>query len=285
MLPSPLHTDVLHPCCGFRLAAGFLHRCFRVLAPIPLEKLPQGLARVGCFVGRHLFRVADDDNTSSPLSALRAQIDDVVGRFYDFEVVLDNDDGVAAFDEAMQHVEELLNICKVQACCRLIQDVERAAGGSAAQLLGQLHALGLAAGKGGGRLAQSHIVHAHIPQGLQHMEDLGLVSEVFDGPADFHFKYLGYVLALILDLQGFAIEAFTFANFAFDPDIGQKIHLQAHRAVAFAGFASAPADVETEPPRLVRAQARIGQLRHERPDMIEDSDIRCGIGPGCAADG
>ena len=54
-------------------------------------------------------------------------------------------------------------------------------------------------------------------------------------------------------LQRFAIEAMPFADRAGDPDVGEEIHLQLVRAVAFARFAAAAVDVEAEAARLVAA--------------------------------
>ena len=52
-------------------------------------------------------------------------------------------------------IEQLAHVLEVQAGGGLVQDVERLAGLAALQLAGKLHALRLAAGQRGGRLAQA----------------------------------------------------------------------------------------------------------------------------------
>jgi hypothetical protein len=78
-------------------------------------------------------------------AAFGAEVDDPVGLLDDVEVVLDRDDGVAAVDEAVQDVDQLLDVGEVEAGGRLVEDVERAAAGLLAELVGELDALRLAA--------------------------------------------------------------------------------------------------------------------------------------------
>src|SRR5271156_1376144 len=53
-----------------------------------------------------LGRWAHGDDGAAGSAAPGAEVDDPVGFFDDVEVVLDGDDGVAAVDEAVQHVDE-----------------------------------------------------------------------------------------------------------------------------------------------------------------------------------
>jgi hypothetical protein len=68
--------------------------------------------------------------------------------------VLDDDDGVARVAQLVQHLEQQVDVGKVQAGGGLVQDVERAAGVALGQLQRQLDALRLAARQRGGALAQ-----------------------------------------------------------------------------------------------------------------------------------
>ena len=72
--------------------------------------------------------------TRPPRCRPRGQVDDPVGVLDDVEVVLDDDDGVALVDEALEHVEELADVLEVQTGRRLVEDVDRAAGGALLQL-------------------------------------------------------------------------------------------------------------------------------------------------------
>ena len=81
------------------------------------------------------------------------------------------------------------------------------------------------------------------------------------------------VLALEADLQRLAIEAMPLAHRAGDPHVGQKVHLQPVRAVAFAGFAATAGHVEAEPAFLVAAGFRLGQLRVQLANVVEHLDV------------
>src|SRR5579872_3974038 len=85
---------------------------------------PAGRARVGeCgpqvisgkrdIALRHLFRRPDSDEFSAAVAAFRSQIDDVVGRLDDVQIVLDDEHGIAELDEALQDVEQLVDVGKM----------------------------------------------------------------------------------------------------------------------------------------------------------------------------
>jgi hypothetical protein len=101
-------------------------------------------------VGRHLFGRAHATTVPPPAPPFGAHVDEPVGGFDDVQVVLDDDDGVARVAQLVQHLEQQVDVGKVQAGGGLVQDVERAAGVALAQLLRQLHALRLAARERGG---------------------------------------------------------------------------------------------------------------------------------------
>ena len=64
------------------------------------------------------------------------------------------------------------------------------------------------------------------------------------------------------------------AGVALDPHVGQEVHFDAQLPVAFAFFAAPAGHVETEPPRRVAAQFRLGQLGVERADQVEHAGER-----------
>jgi hypothetical protein len=78
--------------------------------------------------------------------------------------VLDDQHGVAGVDQAVEHREEAAHVLEVQAGGRLVQQVEGAAGVALGQLAGELDPLGLAAGQGGGRLAERDVAEADLDQ-------------------------------------------------------------------------------------------------------------------------
>ena len=109
-----------------------------------------------------LLRRALGDDVAAAVAALGAEVDDVVGVEHDVEVVLDDDDRVAAVDEALQHGEQVAHVLEAEAGGRLVEDVERAAGGAARELGRELDALGLAAGDGRGGLAERDVAEADV---------------------------------------------------------------------------------------------------------------------------
>ena len=68
----------------------------------------------------------------------------MVGGLDDFQIMLDHNDGVAGFHKLMKDFQQLLDVVEVKAGRRLVQDIQRAAGGALAQFLGELHPLRLA---------------------------------------------------------------------------------------------------------------------------------------------
>ena len=74
-------------------------------------------------------------------------------------------------DQLVQHLEELRHVVEVQAGGRLVEDVERAAGGAARQLLGELDALRLAARQRRRLLADMDVAEADAAQRLQLVAD------------------------------------------------------------------------------------------------------------------
>jgi hypothetical protein len=68
-----------------------------------------------------------------PRAALGPQIDDPVGAFDDVEIVLDDDNRVALLDELAEHLEQPPDVLEMQACGRLIENVERLARASPRQ--------------------------------------------------------------------------------------------------------------------------------------------------------
>jgi hypothetical protein len=96
----------------------------------------------------HVLGRAHGDDLAAAVAAFGTEVQQPVGGLHDVEVMLDDDHGVALVDQLVQHFQQLLGVLEVQAGGRLVEDVERAAGGALAELLGQLHALGLAARQG-----------------------------------------------------------------------------------------------------------------------------------------
>ena len=92
------------------------------------------------------------------------------------------------------------------------------------------------------------------------------------------------VQAVVLDLQDAALVARAFALFADQLHVGQKLHLDRHRAVALARLAAAARDVERKVPGRVAALLRLPRGGEQRADQVERLDVRHRIRTRRAAD-
>ena len=128
----------------------------------------------------HLRRALRDDLAPAD-TRLGAEIDDPVGALDHVNVVLDDDDGVAEIDEALQDFEQLPHIVEVQPRRRLVEQVQGLAGAGAGEFRSEFNPLRLAAGHRRGRLAQRHVTEAHVAERLQHDANFGDVAEEFEG--------------------------------------------------------------------------------------------------------
>ena len=83
-------------------------------------------------------------------------------------------------DEAVEHVEEFFYVVEVQAGGGLVQDVERAAGLAARKFAREFRALGFAAGKRGGGLAELDVAEADVHERFQLLLNRG---NIFQAPS------------------------------------------------------------------------------------------------------
>ena len=178
-----------------------------------------------------------------------------------------------------------MDVGRVQARRRLVEDVERLARRAARELCRELDALRLAARERRRRLAELDVAEADILDDLQLPRDARHIGEEVDGLVDRHVEDFGDVLALVADLERLAVVARALADLAGHVDVGQEVHLDLEDAVAFAGLAAAALDVEAEAAGLVAAHARFARLAEEVAYRIEYARVRRGIRARRAADG
>ena len=203
----------------------------------------------------------------------------------DVWIVFDDDDARAAVHQGVQHVDQLAHFVHVQAGGGLVQHVEGAGKALLAQFPADLDALGLAAGKGGGRLAQAEVVQAHFGQQIEFSLERHVGGEEVAGLAHAQVQHLGDVQPLPGHVQGFAVVALAAADFAGDEHVGQKVHFHADLAVAAAGFAAAAAHVEAEAAGFVAPFSGLLGGGEDGPDLVEDLGVGGRVGAGRAADG
>ena len=173
---------------------------------------------------------------------------------------------------------------EVQTRGRFVENIERAAGGPARQLLRQLHALRLAARQRRRLLPDLDVVEADAFQGFQLVAHARHGLEELRAFLDRHVEDVGDGLALELDLKRLAVVALALALVAGDVDVGQEMHLDLDQPVALAGLAAPTLDVERETPGLVAARPRLGQLGKPLADGREGPGVGRGIGARRAPD-
>jgi hypothetical protein len=64
------------------------------------------------------------DALAAFVASLRAEVDDMIGRFDHVQVVFDYDDGMADVDRAVQALQQPIDVREVQAGRRLVQNVQ-----------------------------------------------------------------------------------------------------------------------------------------------------------------
>ena len=225
-----------------------------------------------------------DDDLAAFVAAERAEVDDVVGVLHDVEVVLDDDDGVAGVDETVEDAKQGVGVLEREAGRRLVEDVERAAGGATRQLGGQLDALRLAAGERRRGLAEPDVAEADGLERLQLRSHLREGAEEVERLVDGHVQHVGDVLAVEEDLQRLAVVALALADLAGHGHVGQELHLDLDVAVAGAGLAAAALDVEGEATGRVAAHSRLRDGREELADGREGAGVGGRIRARRAAD-
>ena len=180
--------------------------------------------------------------------------------------MLDDEDRVAAVDEAMEDLEQLLDVGEVEPGRRLVEDVERPAGRPPRQLGRQLDPLRLAARQRRRRLAEVDVAEPDVVERLELGPDVRHRREEVERLGDRHLEDVGDRPALVVDLERLAVVALALADLARDVDVRQELHLDLEDPVALAVLAAAALDVEAEPARRVAADARLGDAGEELAD-------------------
>ena len=110
--------------------------------------------RVSFALTDYFFRGADCNDVAALFAAFRAKVDDVVGAFDDFEVVLNDDDGVTALQQCVEGIQQNVYVVEVKARGRFVKDEKCGPGLLRSKVVGKLNTLVLTAGKRRGCLSQ-----------------------------------------------------------------------------------------------------------------------------------
>src|SRR5207244_3755539 len=238
-----------------------------------LQNQFQGCPGIRRLTIRHLFRNAGADDSPAAGAAFRPQVDQPVGGLEDVQIVLNDDYGVPGINESMPDMQQLLDVVEVQAGGRLVENVEGLTGAAFAQLAGQLDSLGLPTGQRRRRLAELDVIQPHVVQRLQHRPDLGYVREMIQGLLHVHLQDFMDIFALEADLERLAVKAATFTDWTSHPHVGQEVHLQAIRAVAFTPLAAAARALKAKSLRFVTPTFVLRQLGVQGATVIVPLDV------------
>ena len=233
----------------------------------------------------HLFGGAGGEDISAAATALGSHVDDVIGEFDDVEIVLDDDDGVAAVYQSLQYVHQDTDVFEMQTGGRFVEDIERLASVALAEFGGEFYALALATGESGGGLTELDVTQSDILKGFDLLEDARHILEKLHSLIDGHVEHVGNTFPFIAHLERLAVVSFAVAHFAGHEYVGQNVHLDGSVAVARTFFASPTLNVERESAGFVAAYLSLGQVNEEVADVVEYAGVGGWIGARRAAQG
>ena len=170
-------------------------------------------------------------------------------------------------------MQELLNVTKMQAGSRFVQNIERAAGAGLGEFSREFHPLRLAAGKLRRRLAEREVAQAHIDERAKDASNLRHSIKKMGCISGTQFQNIRDRLAVPLGMQCFRGVASAFARLALDPHIWKKMHLHPALAESFTNFAAAARHVEAKRAGRKSACPRFRHLGKQRADVIEDTGV------------
>ena len=195
---------------------------------------------------RHgLGRALGHDPASRP-TGLGSEIDDPIGALDHVEMVLDDEHGVARVDQPVQDEHEHPHVVQVQAGGGFVEDVEPASAALArnSEFPGDLEALRLSAREGRGWLAEPEVAESHLLELPERLPEARLAAKAGEGLVDGELEDIRDRIAADLHVEDFATVAGAAAGLAGHIHIGEKDHLDQHRAGAVAGGAAAGLEVE-----------------------------------------
>src|SRR5437867_2061091 len=230
-----------------------------------------------------LGRALGDDLTAF-LTALGPEVDHVIRGLDHVQMVLDDQDGVAGVDQAVEHAQELLDVVEMEPRRRLVQDVEHLAGRPRAQLGGDLEPLRLAARQRRRRLTEPEIAEADGLQGSQATREAGLGGEEVDRLVDRHLEHVAHAPAAKPHAEDVCAVAPPLALGAGDVHVFEEVHLELLEAVALTRLAAPARHVEGERAGVEAERLRPRERREELADLVERLHVGDRVGAGGAPD-
>ena len=131
--------------------------------------------------GGDVARCAAGDDPAAGRTTARPDVDDVVGRGQQVQVVVDHDDRRAVFEQPVEDADQRADVHRVQARRRLVEHIEGVAL-AGAQAGRDAQPLRLAAGQRRRRLAQPQVAETDVEDRPQRARDRRHVPEPVAGP-------------------------------------------------------------------------------------------------------
>ena len=125
------------------------------------------------------------DELAAFVARFRSEIDDPIGAFDHFEIVLDHDERLPGFDQSLKQLHQQRDIVEMQSGRRFVEDEEVAASESVSVLAGdvirqmadELEPLRFAAGKSIERLPEPQVTE---PDFVEHVERIAQLCRFAD---------------------------------------------------------------------------------------------------------
>ena len=89
-------------------------------------------------IARHLFRSSCGDDLAALIASFGPQINQPIRRLDDVQIVFDDQQRSAAFQQLSERAEQLRNVIEMQTRRRFVQNVQRASRRAPRQFLRQL---------------------------------------------------------------------------------------------------------------------------------------------------
>ena len=223
------------------------------------EETLEVLAGVTFRSSGHLFRGALGHNGPAMLPAFRPNVDHMVAHLDHIELVLDDDNGVALVHQTVEHINQHLDILKMKASGRLVQNVECIARAHPSKLRSEFHTLCLTATQCRALLSQGDVPQSHRSKGGGDAMNFGDGFKEDKGVVHGHGQHIGDAFALVAHLQRFSVEALALAGFASHMHVRQEVHLHSPNPSTLACFTASSSHIEGEPALLVSSDFGFGK--------------------------
>ena len=240
-----------------------------------------------CRALRDFFGSPSDHEHPTRRATFRTEINDPVGAFDDFEIVLDDEQAVAFVDEALQQLHQQRDVIEVQAGGRFVEQ-EQAAGALLRfgirrvlnQMPDELQALCFTAGKRVERLTELQVAKTGLVEHLKLCDDLrGFLGRLKQRAAEPRYRLLGSqtehfmdAFSMQQDFQRMWLIAPTLALGTRHIEIAEELHLDLFVAIARAAFAAAFAGIEAEEARHDALCLRILGFGEQRANVIKRTE-------------